>query len=50
MDGGETVTALPSQDSSLLFTLATADALIVREPGAPPAEAGEAVDVMGFGV
>ena len=48
-DGAETVTALPSQDSSLLFTLATADALIVREPGAPAANAGDAVDVMGFG-
>ncbi len=49
-DGIETVTALPSQDSSLLFTLATADALIVREPGAPAVEAAEEVDVMGFGV
>jgi molybdopterin molybdotransferase len=49
-DGTETVTPLSSQDSSLLFTLATADALIVREPDAPAAKAGEEVDVMGFGV
>lgn len=49
-DGAETVTPLSSQDSSLLLTLATADVLIVRAPGAPAAQAGEAVDVMGFGV
>jgi molybdopterin molybdotransferase len=47
--GAETITALPSQDSSLLLTLAHADALIVRAPNASAAEAGEEVEVMGFG-
>jgi molybdopterin molybdotransferase len=48
-DGSVSVAALPSQDSSLLFTLATADALIIRAPGAPAAMAGDEVEVMGFG-
>jgi molybdopterin molybdotransferase len=47
--GSEIVTALPSQDSSLLAALAAADVLIVREPGAPAAGEGEEVDVIGFG-
>ncbi|MEZ5923652.1 MAG: molybdopterin molybdotransferase MoeA [Hyphomicrobiaceae bacterium] len=48
-DGAETVAPLSSQDSSLLYTLAHADALIVREPGASAAGVGAPVDVMGFG-
>ena len=36
----------PRQDSSMLATLAKAEALIIRAPHAPPAAAGEAVDVI----
>jgi molybdopterin molybdotransferase len=36
---------MPSQDSSLLTALAGADCLIVREPDAPPAAAGDLVKV-----
>jgi molybdopterin molybdotransferase len=44
--GGElAVTALPSQDSSLLSALAAADCLIVRAPGAPAKEAGSSVEI-----
>ena len=44
-DGTLTVTPLSSQDSSLLAALAHADCLIWREPNAPPAEAGTAVEI-----
>jgi molybdopterin molybdotransferase len=45
--GGEmTATPLPSQDSSLVSALAAADCLIVRAPGAPPAAAGDFVEIM----
>ena len=40
------VTPAATQDSSMLRVLATADALIVRLPGAPVAEAGEIVDCL----
>jgi molybdopterin molybdotransferase len=38
----------PSQDSSLVKTLARAEALIVRAPHAPPAEAGEPCRIIRF--
>ena len=47
--GGEglpPVTALTTQDSAHMSTLAAADALIVRPPNAPAAPAGEAVRVL----
>lgn len=44
-NGALTVTAMPSQDSSLLSALAVADCLIVREPDAPPAQAGDIVAI-----
>ncbi len=40
-DGAPLATPLADQDSSLVKTLARADALIVRAPSAPPAMAGE---------
>lgn len=43
-----TVTPLSSQDSSLLSALSRADCLIWREPDAPAANAGEAVQVERF--
>jgi molybdopterin molybdotransferase len=36
------------QDSSLISVFAAANALVVRAPGAPAAEAGEPVDVIAF--
>lgn len=41
-----TARALPNQDSSLMSTLAAANALIVRDVGAPPAQAGDWVQVL----
>lgn len=41
-----TVIADPRQDSSLLSVLAAADALIVREPHAPPAAEGDLVETL----
>jgi molybdopterin molybdotransferase len=38
-----------SQDSSLQRLLAAADCLVVRPANAPPAPAGERVDIVGFG-
>jgi molybdopterin molybdotransferase len=46
VDGERVATPFPLQDSSMLATLATADALIVRPVRAPPAEAGERVPVL----
>ena len=45
-DGEYWTEALPIQDSSMLSTLAEADALIVRAPNAPPANTGEQVAVL----
>jgi len=45
-DGEYWADAFDLQDSSMLTTLAQADALIVRAPGAPAAKAGERVDVI----
>ena len=39
-DGALVVTPFPRQDSSMLAPLARADCLVIREPFAPPAEAG----------
>jgi molybdopterin molybdotransferase len=49
-DGDGVFLAAPveSQDSSLVKTLARAEALIVRAPQAPPAEAGEACRIIRF--
>jgi molybdopterin molybdotransferase len=44
-DGALSVTALPSQDSSLLSALAAAECLIVRAPGAAAAAAGSLVEI-----
>jgi len=46
VDGERTVIPFPTQDSSMLATLAAADALIVRPVRAPAASAGERVPVM----
>ena len=44
---GETVALpFPVQDSSMMKTLARADALVLRAPHAPPAAAGETVEVI----
>jgi molybdopterin molybdotransferase len=43
---GLTATPFPIQDSSMLSTLAAADALIIRDPQAPAAAAGEPVRVL----
>jgi molybdopterin molybdotransferase len=47
-DGGWIATPLPDQDSSLVRTLAEADALIVRPPNAAPAPAGERCRILRF--
>jgi molybdopterin molybdotransferase len=47
---GETVALpFPVQDSSMLKTLARADALVLRPPHAPPAAAGEMVEIITLG-
>jgi molybdopterin molybdotransferase len=45
-DQGRIVTALPSQDSSLVAALALADCLIVRAPDAPAGRAGDPVKII----
>jgi molybdopterin molybdotransferase len=45
-DGTPTVVPFDRQDSSMLATLATADALIVRPPHAPPAPEGAEVPIL----
>ena len=45
-DRGRSVTALPSQDSSLVAALARADCLIVRPPHAPAGNAGDPVKII----
>jgi molybdopterin molybdotransferase len=44
-DGLATVTPMGSQDASLLSVLVEADCLILRHPDAPPAAAGDVVEV-----
>jgi molybdopterin molybdotransferase len=46
VDGERVATPFPLQDSSMLATLAAADALIVRPVGAPPVEAGDRAPVL----
>lgn len=49
-DQGESAaTPFPHQDSSMTSRLARADALIVREPGSPPAEPGDRVEILPLG-
>jgi molybdopterin molybdotransferase len=48
-DGQLSVTPFDRQDSSMLSFLAQADCLIVRPPEAPPAKAGERVEIVAFG-
>jgi molybdopterin molybdotransferase len=45
-DGIPIVTPAPVQDSSMLMPLARADCLLVREPHAPPAKAGERCSII----
>jgi molybdopterin molybdotransferase len=44
--GRRVATAVQRQDSSMFATLAHADCLIVRPPGAPPARAGDTVPIV----
>lgn len=44
--GAAKAAALPSQDSSLMAALASADCLIVREPHAPAARPGDKIDII----
>jgi molybdopterin molybdotransferase len=46
VDGDRVVEAFAIQDSSMLSVLARADALIVRMPDAPPAKAGDRVEIL----
>ncbi len=45
-EGEQVVTPFPIQDSSMLTTLANANALIIRPPDAPAAKSGESADVL----
>ena len=45
-DGALIATAYDRQDSSMMSLLASADALVVRPPDAPPLAAGSRVQVM----
>ena len=44
--GGQQVAPLGVQDSSVLSSLAAAEALLIRPPHAPPATAGDSVDIL----
>jgi molybdopterin molybdotransferase len=44
--GNAVVTPFPTQDSSMMAPLAKADCLLIREPYAPPAKAGDACSIM----
>ncbi len=45
-DGEPVATPFDKQDSSMLSTMTDADCLVVRPPHAPPAKAGERVDIV----
>ncbi len=45
-EGRIVATPQPLQDSSLLTELAQSQALLIREPGAPPAKAGDKVNIL----
>ncbi|MGP1395809.1 MAG: molybdopterin molybdotransferase MoeA [Inquilinaceae bacterium] len=47
-DGGWAATPFGRQDSSMMAVLARADCLVVRPPHAPPAGAGDRVDIVTF--
>lgn len=47
-DDGLSVEAFPQQDSSMLTLLASANALLFRPAGAPPAKVGEPVQIVRF--
>ena len=47
-DGALLATPFQKQDSSMLATLAHADCLVVRAPLAPPAQAGDRVEIVPF--
>jgi molybdopterin molybdotransferase len=47
-DGALLAAPFAKQDSSMLATLAHADCLVVRPPNAPPAKAGERVEIVPF--
>ncbi|MGQ0677408.1 MAG: molybdopterin molybdotransferase MoeA [Rhodospirillales bacterium] len=47
-DGALVAAPFAKQDSSMLATLAHADCLVVRAPLAPPARAGERVEIVAF--
>jgi len=47
-DGALLATVFSKQDSSMLATLAHADCLVVRAPLAPPANAGDRVEIVPF--
>jgi molybdopterin molybdotransferase len=46
VDGASVALPFPVQDSSMLKTLARADALVLRPPHAPPAAEGETVEII----
>lgn len=45
-DGSRRVTPFPQQDSSMLAQVVAADCLVIRPPHAPPAAAGETVEIL----
>ena len=47
--GGLVATPFPVQDSSMLSRLAWADCLVIRPPLAPPARAGDEVEIIELG-
>jgi len=47
--GGLVATPFPVQDSSMLSRLAWADCLVIRPPLAPPAQAGDEVEIIELG-
>ena len=47
-DGRLIATPFTKQDSSMLSTLAQSDCLVIRPPNAPPAKAGDAVEILPF--
>jgi molybdopterin molybdotransferase len=48
-DGSIEVRPFDKQDSSMMSLLAHADCLVVRAPHAPPAQAGDSVEIVPFG-
>ncbi|RDD62122.1 gephyrin-like molybdotransferase Glp [Ferruginivarius sediminum] len=48
-NGKQVATPFNKQDSSMLTRMARADCLVVRPPEAPPAKAGDAVEIVPFG-